>query len=85
MCICFVLFFFWVVLVCDELFFLVDGLVSAVRLLRIEQGGAFADLLSEKGRGAAENEMAYVERTLGFRTRDLEDRDLRLVRFIAVS
>ncbi|KAJ0986877.1 hypothetical protein J5N97_005233 [Dioscorea zingiberensis] len=53
--------------------------VSAVRLLRIEQGGAFADLLSDKGRGAAENEMAYVERTLGFRTRDLEDRDVRLV------
>ncbi|KAM0941702.1 putative 16S rRNA (cytosine(967)-C(5))-methyltransferase [Dioscorea sansibarensis] len=53
--------------------------VSAVRLLRIEQGGAFAGLLSDKGRAAAENEMAYVERTLGFRTRDLEDRDLRLV------
>ncbi|XP_038986221.1 probable ribosomal RNA small subunit methyltransferase B isoform X1 [Phoenix dactylifera] len=53
--------------------------VSAVRLLRIEQGGAFADLLNEKGRKAAENEMSYVERTLGFRTRDLDDRDIRLV------
>ncbi|KAG1327422.1 hypothetical protein COCNU_01G013560 [Cocos nucifera] len=53
--------------------------VSAVRLLRIEQGGAFADLLNEKGRKAAENEISYVERTLGFRTRDLDDRDIRLV------
>ncbi|XP_072992745.1 uncharacterized protein [Typha latifolia] len=53
--------------------------VSAVRLLRIEQGGAFADLLNEKGRNSAQNEMGYVERTLGFRTRDLDDRDIRLV------
>lgn len=53
--------------------------VSAVRLMRIELGGAFADLLNEKGKGSGENEMAYVERTLGFRTRDLDDRDLRLV------
>ncbi|KAK8926575.1 hypothetical protein KSP39_PZI018149 [Platanthera zijinensis] len=55
---------------------------SAVRLLRIEQGGAFADLLSDKGRNAMRNEMDYVERTLGFRTRDLEDRDIRLVSYI---
>ncbi|KDP39311.1 hypothetical protein JCGZ_01068 [Jatropha curcas] len=53
--------------------------VSAVRLMRIEMGGAFADLLNEKGKGSGDNEMAYVERTLGFRTKDLEDRDLRLV------
>ncbi|XP_074575301.1 uncharacterized protein LOC141831796 [Curcuma longa] len=53
--------------------------VSAVRLLRIDQGGAFADLLNEKGRNSAKNEMGYVERTLGFRTRDLDDRDIRLV------
>ncbi|KAK6934611.1 NusB/RsmB/TIM44 [Dillenia turbinata] len=53
--------------------------VSAVRLMRIEKGGAFADLLNEKGKGSGNNEMGYVERTLGFRTRDLEDRDLRLV------
>ncbi|XP_073149600.1 uncharacterized protein [Henckelia pumila] len=53
--------------------------VSAVRLMRIELGGAFADLLNEKGKGSGDNEMGYVERTLGFRTRDLEDRDLRLV------
>ncbi|KAL5548637.1 hypothetical protein UlMin_003868 [Ulmus minor] len=53
--------------------------VSVVRLMRIELGGAFADLLNEKGKGSGENEMAYVERTLGFRTRGLEDRDLRLV------
>lgn len=50
-----------------------------MRLLRIEHGGAFADLLNEKGRNSAENEMGYVERTLGFRTRDLDDRDMRLV------
>ncbi|KAF5740060.1 hypothetical protein HS088_TW11G00124 [Tripterygium wilfordii] len=53
--------------------------VSAVRLMRIEFGGAFADLLNEKGKGSGDNEMRYVERTLGFCTRDLEDRDLRLV------
>lgn len=53
--------------------------VSAVRLLRIELGGAFADLLNDKGKGSGNNEMGYVERTLGFRTRELEDRDLRLV------
>ncbi|KAJ4829058.1 hypothetical protein Tsubulata_004392 [Turnera subulata] len=53
--------------------------VSAVRLMRIELGGAFADLLNEKGKGSGHNEMGYVERTLGFRTRELDDRDLRLV------
>ncbi|GMH25043.1 hypothetical protein Nepgr_026886 [Nepenthes gracilis] len=53
--------------------------VAAVRLMRIELGGAFADLLNEKGKGSRNNEMAYVERTLGFRTQCLDDRDLRLV------
>ncbi|KAL6999111.1 16S rRNA (cytosine(967)-C(5))-methyltransferase [Sarracenia purpurea var. burkii] len=53
--------------------------VSAVRLMRIELGGAFADLLNEKGKGSGDGEMGYVERTLGFRTRVLDDRDLRLV------
>ncbi|CAN0875119.1 Probable ribosomal RNA small subunit methyltransferase B [Linum grandiflorum] len=53
--------------------------VSAVRLMRIEMGGAFADLLNEKGKGSGENEMGYVGRTLGFRTKELDDRDLRLV------
>uniref|UniRef100_A0A803LQ83 SAM-dependent MTase RsmB/NOP-type domain-containing protein n=1 Tax=Chenopodium quinoa TaxID=63459 RepID=A0A803LQ83_CHEQI len=53
--------------------------VAAVRLMRIEFGGAFADLLNERGKGSGNNEMEYVERTLGFRTRDLEERDLRLV------
>ncbi|KAL6558741.1 hypothetical protein OROMI_019091 [Orobanche minor] len=53
--------------------------VSAVRLMRIELGGAFADLLNEQGKGSGDNEMGYVERTLGFRTRDVDDRDLRLV------
>lgn len=56
-------------------------IVSAVRLMRIELGGAFADLLNEKGKGSGDNEMAYVERSLGFRTKELDDRDLRLVRF----
>lgn len=59
--------------------------VSAVRLMRIELGGAFADLLNEQGKGSGDNEMGYVERTLGFRTRDLDDRDLRLVSFFAFS
>ncbi|XP_057440989.1 uncharacterized protein LOC130732981 isoform X2 [Lotus japonicus] len=53
--------------------------VSAVRLMRIEFGGAFADLLNEKGKGSGENEMGYVQRTLGFRTRELNHHDLRLV------
>lgn len=53
--------------------------VSAVRLMRIELGGAFADLLNDQGKGSGDNEMGYVERTLGFRTRNLDDRDLRLV------
>ncbi|KAK7299927.1 hypothetical protein RJT34_10756 [Clitoria ternatea] len=53
--------------------------VSAVRLMRIELGGAFADLLNEKGKGSGENEMGYVQRTLGFRTRHLNHHDLRLV------
>lgn len=47
--------------------------------MRIELGGAFADLLNEQGKGSGDNEMGYVERTLGFRTRDVDDRDLRLV------
>lgn len=53
--------------------------MSAVRLMRIQLGGAFADLLNEQGKGSRDNEMGYVQRTLGFRTRVLDDRDLRLV------
>lgn len=53
--------------------------MSAVRLMRIELGGAFADLLNKKGKGSGDNEMGYVERSIGFRPRDLDDRDLRLV------
>ncbi|MQM08924.1 hypothetical protein Taro_041784 [Colocasia esculenta] len=53
--------------------------VAAVRLLRVEQGGAFVDLLNEKGKHSAGNGMDYVERTLGFRTRELDNRDIRLV------
>ncbi|XP_057971646.1 uncharacterized protein LOC131160227 isoform X2 [Malania oleifera] len=56
--------------------------VSAVRLMRIELGGAYADLLNDTGKGSGHDEMAYVERTIGFRTRDLYDRDLRLVTVI---
>jgi len=47
--------------------------------MRIELGGAFADLLNEKGKGSGENEMGYVQRTLGFCTRELNNQDLRLV------
>ncbi|CAO2833678.1 unnamed protein product [Amaranthus hypochondriacus] len=53
--------------------------VAAVRLMRIEFGGAFADLLNERGKGSGNNEMEYVERTLGFRTNNLNEKDLRLV------
>lgn len=60
-------------------FFPPNFVVSAVRLMRIEHGGAFADLLNEKGKGSGENEMGYVQRTLGFRTRELNHHDLRLV------
>lgn len=58
-------------------------IVSAVRLMRIQLGGAFADLLNKKGKGSGDNEMGYVERTLGFRTKDLDDRDLRLVFYLS--
>lgn len=54
--------------------------VSAVRLLRIEQGGAFADLLSADCReNAIDDEMDYIQRTLGFRTNPLDARNTRLV------
>lgn len=53
--------------------------------MRIQFGGAFADLLNEQGKGSGDNEMGYVERTLGFRTRDLDDRDLRLVILSLIS
>ncbi|CAN6479776.1 unnamed protein product [Victoria cruziana] len=53
--------------------------VSAVRLLRIEQGGAFADLLNGQRKDSREQEMDYVERTIGFRVGVLDDRDMRLV------
>ncbi|KAM0900408.1 hypothetical protein ACQ4PT_020662 [Festuca glaucescens] len=52
--------------------------VAAVRLLRADKGKAFVDLLNEKANDSAENEMGYVERTLGFSTRHLDDRDIRL-------
>ncbi|XP_078163903.1 uncharacterized protein LOC144558865 isoform X1 [Carex rostrata] len=53
--------------------------VVAVSLLRIERGRAFADLLNAKGKGSGKNVMGYVERTLGFRTRELDNRDIRLI------
>ncbi|KMZ66933.1 hypothetical protein ZOSMA_281G00140, partial [Zostera marina] len=53
--------------------------VSAVRLMRIEQGGAFAGLLNGKVENSGDREMGYVERSLGFRTRKLSDKDIRLV------
>ncbi|KAG5555729.1 hypothetical protein RHGRI_006392 [Rhododendron griersonianum] len=46
---------------------------------RAELGGALADLLNENRKGYGDNEMGYVERTLGFRTWILDDRDLRLL------
>lgn len=59
--------------------FFITCIVSAVRLMRIELGSAFADRLNKKGKGSGDNEMGYVERTLGFRTKELDNRDLRLV------
>lgn len=53
-----------------------------MRLLRADKGKAFVDLLNEKANDSGENEMGYVERTLGFSTRHLDDRDIRLVNFI---
>lgn len=69
-----VLFVFIICIVC------VIGAVAAVRLLRIEKGKAFVDLLNEKGNSSGENEMSYVERTLGFSIRCLDNRDIRLVK-----
>lgn len=71
------LYVFWVTRWDEFLYW--SSTVSAVRLMRIELGGAFADLLNDRGKGSGDNEMGYVERTLGFRTRELDDRDLRLV------
>ncbi|CAN6182654.1 unnamed protein product [Urochloa humidicola] len=59
--------------------------VAAVRLLRIEKGKAYVDLLNEKANDSGDNEMGYVERTLGFSTRFLEDRDIRLVTVIVAG
>ncbi|KAM0900409.1 hypothetical protein ACQ4PT_020662 [Festuca glaucescens] len=59
--------------------------VAAVRLLRADKGKAFVDLLNEKANDSAENEMGYVERTLGFSTRHLDDRDIRLVTVIVAG
>ena len=56
-----------------------------MRLLRADKGKAFVDLLNEKANDSGENEMGYVERTLGFSTRHLDDRDIRLVKFIYLT
>lgn len=52
---------------------------SVVRLLRIEQGGAYADVLSGEGEHTWEKELDYVARTLGFRTLPLDPRGQRQV------
>ncbi|XP_066390424.1 uncharacterized protein [Miscanthus floridulus] len=59
--------------------------VAVVRLLRIEKGKAFVDLLNERANDSGEKEIGYVERTLGFSTRYLEDRDIRLVTAIVAG
>jgi len=59
--------------------------VAVVRLLRIEKGKAFVDLLNEKANDSGEKEIGYVERTLGFSTRYLDDRDIRLVKVISCT
>ncbi|GLJ16383.1 hypothetical protein SUGI_0277810 [Cryptomeria japonica] len=47
---------------------------SAVRLLRIDEQGAYADLLN-----AHNSEIKYIHNTLGFRIKPLDARDARLV------
>lgn len=54
--------------------------VAVVRLMRIEEGGAFVDVLSGEGDDSWKDEMAYVGRTLGFRVTELDLRGRRLVR-----
>ncbi|KAE8814275.1 Transcription elongation factor B polypeptide 3 [Hordeum vulgare] len=56
-----------------------------VRLLRADKGKAFVDLLNEKANDSGENEMGYVERTLEFSTRHLDDRDIRLMDLTGVT
>ncbi|KAE8794542.1 hypothetical protein D1007_30577 [Hordeum vulgare] len=56
-----------------------------VRLLRADKGKAFVDLLNEKANDSGENEMGYVERTLAFSTRHLDDRDIRLMDLTGVT
>ncbi|KAG0575956.1 hypothetical protein KC19_5G043500 [Ceratodon purpureus] len=53
--------------------------VAVVRLMRIEEGGAFVDVLSGEGDSSWADEMAYVGRTLGFRVPELDLRGRRLV------
>lgn len=48
--------------------------VVVVRLLRIEEGGAYADILSWDSTIDTTREMQYVQRTLGFSTAELEPR-----------
>lgn len=57
--------------------------VALVRLLRIEEGGAFADVLAGEGDDSWDDEIMYLERTLGFRTSPLDARDFRQVKKIA--
>lgn len=59
--------------------------VAVVRLLRIEKGKAFVDLLNEKANDSGDKEIGYVQRTLGFSTRYLEDRDIKLVTVIVAG
>ncbi len=54
--------------------------MAVVRLLRIEEGGAYADVLSGEGEKSWEDEMAYLGRTLGFCTSELDLRGRRLVK-----
>lgn len=53
--------------------------VAVVRLMRIEEGGAYADVLSGGADNSSEEEMAYVARSLGFYTTDLDSRDRKWV------
>ncbi|XP_024523177.1 uncharacterized protein LOC9638711 isoform X1 [Selaginella moellendorffii] len=53
--------------------------VVVVRLMRIEMGGAFSDVLNGDGEDRLDKEMEYVKRTLGFSIPSLRPENLKLV------
>lgn len=54
-------------------------LFAVVRLMRVNQGGAFLDVLVGEGEASWREEKLYVERSLGFKTMPVDARQLRQV------